>query len=253
MTPTSNFIPIHIVLVRPIYSRNVGNVARVMGNMNAQQLILIDPKCEADFEARQGAAGSQTHLIEAIKYASWADFYKTQPDGIRIAFSARRNNTTSSSDFKNRIDQLLASQHFIDTCLYLVFGPEDHGLTNEDLEYINFICTLPVFGQFKSLNLSHAVLLALFIFRNQLANTVTTSLSSEQSSLQLSEFYFPKEIIKDWLCTLGFELGERRTDAYKVLSRILLSNISSAKELRVLESVLQQTVRKLKSSLGLVK
>lgn len=250
MTPTSNWTPISIVLVRPIYPRNVGNVARAMGNMSAQQLILIDPQCEIDFEARQGAAGAQTHLMELIKYKSWDEFYKAHDDGIRIAFCARKKKNTDTLDFKSRLGTFKIEQTLSGKGLYLFFGPEDQGLTIDDLEYMNFICTLPVFGQFQSLNLSHAVLLALYITRDQLLDSNPGKGPILHSDTFSSDkFFFPKEVIQDWLAALGFKIGERRTDVYKVLSRILLSNISTAKELRVLESVLFQTLRKLKDKL----
>lgn len=238
--------PISIVLVKPLYSRNIGSVARVIANMGGHRLILVEPQCEIDLAARQGAAGAQTHLLEATHYSSWTDFFNTEPEGVRLAFCARTKTDTDPVSVKDRITWLKAENHLAaGRPLYLIFGPEDHGLTNEDLEYANFICTLPIYGNFKSLNLSHAVLLALYIIQSHLTESVAGDAEALLPATN-SRFQFPQHIIQDWLQTLGFEIGERRTDVYKVLKRILLKNIATDKELRVLEAVLFQTVRKLR-------
>ncbi len=260
-------MPIHVVLAHPLYSRNVGNVARAMGNMNGQKLILIDPQCEIDFEARQGAAGSQTHLLELTQYATWADFFKREPEGVRIAFCARSRKDTDPMPLAARVAALDLSAITESQPLYLIFGREDHGLTNEDVEYANFICQLPTYGRFESLNLAHAVLLALYIVRESAARlsgveqiiagaqgvasaSAADSNAANDKSANLTpveHFQFPEEVVREWLSTLGFEFGDRRTDVLKVLKRILLANIATAKELRILEAVLNQTVRKLKA------
>ncbi|MEQ1665190.1 MAG: TrmH family RNA methyltransferase [Bdellovibrionales bacterium] len=233
---------IHVVLVNSIYSRNVGATSRSMGNMGAGRLILINPKCEINLEARQGAAGAQRHLVELTQYAAWADFFEKEPDGIRFAFCARNNNEQDEMYFTQRLE-ILKKEHNLNTQLiYLIFGPEDHGLTNEDKHFANFIVQLPTYGEFNCLNLSHAVLLALFLL-HQSRSSQTSDKNSPAP--QTETFYFPEETIVKWLNFLGFEVGGRRTDAYKVLKRILLKNISTAKELKILESVIIQTVRRL--------
>ena len=58
--------------------------------------------------------------------------------------------------------------------------------------------------------------------------------------------YFPEETLKSWLETLGFELGDRRANALRTLNRVLLENEPTPEELRVLEAIVRQTVRKLR-------
>lgn len=91
---------LRIVLVRPKYPRNIGMVARAMSNYGAKQLILIEPRCELDEEAREGAAHAQAQLQKAMIYPHWQRFYEWEPEGIRIAFSARdgkRRETCANS------------------------------------------------------------------------------------------------------------------------------------------------------------
>jgi TrmH family RNA methyltransferase len=239
MTPMSDGLSHHVVLVRPIYPRNVGAVSRAMANMGAGRLILIAPACAIDHEARQGAAGAQTRLLEANVYSSWEEFYSAEPEGLRIAFSGKIKRDSDDLDYAAGLKKdsaLVAATKPV----YFIFGPEDQGLSNEDSQYANFIYRLPTFGEFSSLNLAQAVLLALYITRQELqAATV------EESTESSEHFSFPEKSLKDWLEVLGFELGDRRSDAYQVIKRILLKNIATAKELRVLAAVVNQTVRKL--------
>ena len=239
---------IQVVLVGSLYSRNVGSVSRAMANTGAGRLILINPKCEINLEARQGAAGAQTRLLESTVYSNWNDFFSNEPDGCRIAFSARRNTAKDSLSLEERILALYAmseSPTSPDGPLYLIFGPEDSGLNNNDVEFANYICELPVFGEFKSYNLSHAVLLACFIVQSVL-NKKSIKIQHSQSTQE--KFFYPKESIMTWLETLGFEIGDRRSDAYKVLKKLFLTSASTAKDFRVLEAVINQTIRKLKKT-----
>jgi tRNA/rRNA methyltransferase len=247
--------PLHIVLVRTIYSRNIGSVSRVMANMGADRLILIDPKCDIDLEARQGAAGAQTHLLEHSHYPSWDEFFKNEDEGLLIAFCARKKKEMDLLPIEERMVEIAKDVSNEKKPIYLIFGPEDHGLEKIDTHHAHFICTLPIFGPFNSLNISHAVLLALYIAKKTLPNlnavqpfAVSHANEDKNVGVKSDKFHFPDEPIQNWLTLLGFEIGGRRTDAYQILNRLLLRNIPTAKEMHILESVIIQTVRKLKEN-----
>lgn len=238
---TTASAPIHVVLVRSIYSRNVGSVSRAMGNMGGSRLILIDPKCEMNLEARQGAAGSQRHLLERTVYQSWDEFYKTEGDGVRIAFCARNKRDTDALKYPERLNHLIKNNE-LRLPIYLIFGPEDHGLETADLEWAHFISQLPTYGQFNSLNLAHAVLLALYITQSNLSDFAQTATANTPEQ----PYTFPEPTIQKWLEALGFTVGDRRRDALTVLNRLILQKIPTQSELKMLEAIIHQTLRKLK-------
>jgi tRNA/rRNA methyltransferase len=238
---------LNVVLVRPKYAFNVGSVSRVMANIGADRLILIDSLCELDQDARKGAAGAQTRLIEADLYKNWADFLAKEPEGIRLAFCGKDKKQMESKNFSEKVPSIIAEATragFQNT--YLIFGTEDDGLSDEDLEFANHILTLPAYGEFRSLNLSHAVLMALFIY-DQARRARNVAPAQATSNAEIG-FYFPEQALKNWLTTIGFDLENRDTSAYTVLKRLLLSRLPSKKELRVLESIVNQTVRKLRET-----
>lgn len=247
---------IHVVLVRTLYGMNIGATCRAMTNMGAHQLHLIQPQCEIDYQTQQMAANGQTPLETRKVYEHWEDFFRANPEGIRVAMTARDGRARTVFDFK---EGLLMMKELPDlktkneTKLYLFLGPEDSGLSGEELDQCHFACALPTFGENWSLNLAQAALLSLFILRDTWGGQRTTlegqflprKIGLHDPALAQGN-RLPDAVIKAWIETLGFDLSKRRMNAYTVMRRILLHNIPNSKELRILEVVLQQTVRKLK-------
>jgi len=245
-------IELNIVLVRPIYPSNIGATARVMGNMGINRLILVDAKCEINSKAKQGAAGAQDYLKTCTTYSNWEDFYTNEGKGVRIGLTRRRGklrHILPLSDVLNNINIPIEdkeSNHFLS--LYLIFGPEDHGLSTEDLSLVNFNASLPTYGNFPSMNLSHAVLLASYItqlwIHKKFSKLKQTTFSPPE--MKQRQLFFPDKSIRNWLEAMGFDLEKRRSSAYTTLKRILLQNLPTENELHVLEAILQQNTRKLR-------
>lgn len=251
---------ISVVLVRPIYARNVGMAARAMKNMGGSRLILIAPICDPrDEEAKQGAAGSQEPLRECTVYADPKEFFLHEGEGLRIALSGRSGHFRTPDNLEVVLERLggRPESRLLDPSepIYLFFGPEDHGLAAEEISRAHHVCALPTFGDFISLNLSHAVLLSVFLVENFLSKSpsyksATAVAENEARPLthgaRPAPLFYPEKTIAQWLTTLGFDLSASRVNAQKILNRILLENEPTPRELRVLEAILQQTVRKLR-------
>ena len=249
---------VHVVLHRPIYPRNVGMCARAIGNMGAGRLIIVGRDEPLGDESKQGAAHAQEILRNTTFYKDLASFYAGETEGVRIALSGK--------DARLKVPDLLPellSQEFTRTDhrmldktqpIYLFFGTEDDGLSAEEMELCHFVCRLPTFTEINSLNLSHAVLLALYIVRTALTTTAThetqasepteSELESEES--KAAAVRYPQSLIKEWLGLLGFNLDSPRINIEKTLNRVLLGRAPTTEELRTLNNVLQQTVRRLK-------
>lgn len=262
-----------VVLVRPIYPRNIGMCARAMANMGVSRLVLIAPQCELTEDAKQGATNAQSVLRNAVIYPSLDAFAETEGDGLRIAFSGRAGKLRVPDRFDLKLDALRAQNKplLFDSSapLHLIFGPEDDGLNDDEIRLAHHVCALPTFGEFFSMNLSHAVMLSLYTLRtrleplvndpqaavvatrlkpNNLGSKSADELAKEERRLRRAPRYFPEETLKAWLEALGFEIDARRVNALRILNRLLLENEPTHDELRVLEAILQQTVRKLKNA-----
>lgn len=244
---------LRVVLAQPIYERNVGAVSRAMSNMGFEKLILVNPLCEITFEAQQAAATGQKALQNRVTYKNWQEFEKNEPDSIRIGFSTKDGRARQIRDLDPTLDWIKnnTSQFKRDSTkkpvIHFIFGREDWGLSTEDLEDVNFACCLPTYGENVSMNLAQAVLIALFMIRQQWGG-IRTEL---ENNLPIREFTakprnFPDQALRDWLINLGFSIERGKVNAYSVMKRILLQNTPNTKEMRILEVVIQQSARKLK-------
>ena len=239
---------VHVVLVGTQYPRNLGASARACGNMGAGRLIAIEPQCDPfHLEAHQGAAGAQKHLQELTVYESLASFLEQESNGIRIAFTARSGKNRPNFVLPQLLKILQQDQssyaYQADTPLYLFFGREDDGLSTEQLESCQFAARLPVFGEFKSLNLAHAVQLALYIVQDW--RDQQQSLSHREPERELVDLQ-SGPLVTAWLSELGFDLSSPRVNAAKTLSSLFDRSLPNAKEKEIFEKVMQQNLRKLK-------
>ncbi len=242
---------IHVVLVRPIYASNIGATSRAMSNMGAERLILIDCKCEIDYSAQQAAASGQSALQNRVHYSSWDEFYKNEGAGVRIALTARDGRTRAAKDLKETLQSLTKEERLSEERqnLYLIFGPEDCGLNADDVKLAHFCCNIATYGNNTSLNLAQAVLLCLFVVRSEWGGH-RAELDGDQSDKQGRAYqgpaYFPENTLKNWIEELGFDLSKKRVNAFTVIRRMLLHNTPTHQELRMLETVLQQNLRRLR-------
>lgn len=218
--------------------------------MGAGRLIIVGRTEPFNDEAKQGAAHAQAILAQATWYPTLADFYAKEPDGVRIALSGKDARLKSSDLLPELLARELArGDHRLrqgQDPVYLFFGTEDDGLSAEEMELCHYICRLPTFSEINSLNLSHAVLLSLYIVRTALTGLSGAEVLLEPPSPPAENTQYPQGLIREWLEALGFSLASPRINIEKNLTRLLLGHAPTVEELRVLNNVLQQTVRKLK-------
>jgi tRNA C32,U32 (ribose-2'-O)-methylase TrmJ len=213
-------------------------------------LVIIGPQCDPHCEeGRQGAANAQKVLREAVIYDSQRRFLEHEGDGVRIALSGRDGRLSLPIELSATLADFATDSahrfHDANVPIHLFFGPEDDGLANDEMELAHYVCRLPTFGDVSSLNLSHAVLLTSYMVRMALQPTQILSVEPE---VDRRPAYYPSETIRRWLEALGFDLSAPRVNIEKTLNRIFLSRCSDESELRILDSVLHQTVRKLSQS-----
>ncbi|MDP6968853.1 MAG: tRNA (cytosine(32)/uridine(32)-2'-O)-methyltransferase TrmJ [Gammaproteobacteria bacterium] len=145
---------IRIVLVNTSHPGNIGGVARAMKNMGLSRLVLVAPQefPSAKADARSSGATdllSQAQVVHDLPAA-------VAGCGLVIGTSARsRHIPWPLMNPRQTAVQALheASQHDV----ALVFGREDRGLTNEELQQCNCHMHIPTNAEFSSLNLAAAV------------------------------------------------------------------------------------------------
>lgn len=155
--PVSRFT---VILVEPQYRDNVGHTARTMLNFGVSDLVLVNAP-PVDEETRVRAVHAQKVLDRARHVATLADARKDVDTLVGFAAriskmdKAHRRMSDSLPDVARRLDEVGGR-------IGLVFGREDFGLSNEDVETCDMLCTIPTAPTYRSMNLSHAVSVGLY-------------------------------------------------------------------------------------------
>lgn len=150
---------LRVVLVRPKSSGNVGAVARAMGNMGVSDLALVAPRRFRRFPANAMAVHAKA-ILDSMRFeisleAAVADCGWVLGTTCRPGSYRRRAMTPREAA---REILAVAARNRV----ALLFGPEDTGLSNEDLKLCHDLVTIPTHGAYTSLNLAQAALLCLY-------------------------------------------------------------------------------------------
>ncbi|MEB3350111.1 MAG: TrmJ/YjtD family RNA methyltransferase [Cyanobacteriota bacterium] len=148
---------LHLVLVEPAGPLNVGSVARLCANYGLAGLRLVAPRCDPQAEeARRMAVHGLPLLEQARVYPTLA---AAVADCRRVVATSGRGEgePLPPQGPAAALGWLQASPG--DTAL--VFGREDRGLSNEELLLAGRLLRLDTGSSYASLNLSHAVAIAL--------------------------------------------------------------------------------------------
>ena len=144
---------ISFILYKPQLSENIGACARAIKNFNFKKLILINPKpIFPNDKILATSVGAKDIIIQSKNYNSLEQaISKTD---IVIATSARFRN----KNIKHINLEDLKNINFKKNVCFL-FGPEASGLSNEEISYANYTLQIPTNPDFKSLNLSHSLII----------------------------------------------------------------------------------------------
>ena len=150
MNPINRFV--QIVLVETSHPGNIGSVARAMKNMGLANLALINPKQFPHQEAT-ALAGNATDVLDNVKiFSSIREAVKQSK--VIYATSARDRTiewpTLSARDAASEMQELITNEIEVS----ILFGREDRGLTNEELQLANKHLIIPAHPDYPVLNIA---------------------------------------------------------------------------------------------------
>src|SRR5210317_1601032 len=146
---------ITFILHKPQLSENIGACARGMKNFNFQKLSIIDPKPIFPNDKILATSVGAKNIINKSKSKVF-DHLEPALKNIDyvIATSARFRN----KNIKHIQLEDLKKIDFTKKVAFL-FGSEASGLSNNEVSYANYTLQIPTNPEFKSLNLSHSVII----------------------------------------------------------------------------------------------
>ncbi|MEN8215357.1 MAG: RNA methyltransferase [Pseudomonadota bacterium] len=143
---------IQIILVGTTHPGNIGAAARAMKTMGLSHMRLVQPKHFPCAEATARAAGADDILANAQLFDTFEE--SLQDCHLIFATSARhRRIAWPTITPKACAEKALESAGKI----AIVFGREQSGLTNQELEHCHFLVQIPTNPTFSSLNVAAAV------------------------------------------------------------------------------------------------
>ena len=224
---------ISFILHKPQLSENIGACARGMKNFNFQKLVVVDPKPIFPNDKILATSVGAKNIINKTKNYENLERSLKNID-IVIATSARFRN----KNIKHIQLEDLKKINYKKKIAFL-FGSEASGLSNKEISYANYTLQIPTNPDFKSLNLSHSLII--------IAQYVSSILNSKVSSFNKSnkvKSASKKEIVAMAnLCIQNleeinfFKSKEKKPIMLENLRNIFYRMELSSKESRILSGV----------------
>ena len=224
---------ISFILHKPQLSENIGACARGMKNFNFQKLIVVNPKpIFPNDKILATSVGAKNIINKAKSYENLEKSLKNI-DTV-IATSARFRN----KNIKHIQLEDLKKINFKKKVAFL-FGSESSGLSNNEISYANYTLQIPTNPDFKSLNLSHSLIIIA-----QYVSSITSSRVSSFNKSNKVKTASKKEIVAMAnLCIQNleeinfFKSKEKKPIMLENLRNIFYRMELSTKETRILSGV----------------
>lgn len=149
-----------IILVEPKYEGNIGSVARVMKNFGFSDLILVNPQVKKiGKEARKMA----THAQDILKNAKIISKFSEVTEKFDFLVGTTAIVGTDRNPLRTPITaEKLKNSLKVKGKIALVFGREDYGLFNEEIQECDLLVTIPANEEFPTLSLPQSVGILLY-------------------------------------------------------------------------------------------
>ena len=147
---------ITIILHRPRYAENIGAAARAMRNMGIRLLMVVDPE---NYDLPRVLKMATHAAADVVERMTICKNLKTalSPYHYVVGTTARLGKQRQVIQSPAKLAKMLVPISHKNR-IAIVFGPEDRGLSNEDLRYCHSLVNIPT-AEFSSLNLSQAVMI----------------------------------------------------------------------------------------------
>jgi TrmH family RNA methyltransferase len=147
---------VYFILVEPKEPGNIGAAARAIKNMDFRNLCLVNPPLFQTDEARLFAHGATDILKSVTVYPALKDAIgdKHYIAGTSRRRGRRRGVFTPVEQGTQRLFEVAQKNK-----VAVLFGREDKGLFNNEIEECGFLMTVPASRKQPSLNLAQAVLI----------------------------------------------------------------------------------------------
>ncbi len=231
---------IKFILHKPQLSENIGACARAIKNFNFNKLAVIDPKPTFPNDKIIATSVGAKEVIQNCKVYENLEAAIKNVDYLIATSSRFRNKNIKHIDL-NELTKIDFSKK-----IAFLFGSEASGLSNNEIVYANCTMQIPTNPNFKSLNLSHSVIIVA-----QVVSSLVKLKRSNYKKSQKIKSASKKDIqsminlcIKHLERINFFKPQEKKPKMLENLKSIFYKMDLSEKETRILSSVFASLAKK---------
>ena len=227
---------IWVVLVEPREPRNVGAAARAMKNFGLEELVLVNPERPIDESAYRLATRGAADVLDRARVV--ADLDEALADCVYVvATSARARDGYAGEVYTPRQGAPLVRQMAGAGPVALLFGRENFGLSNQEMDRAHAIWRIPT-GGYSSLNLAQAVLLVAYEVFLAVAEPPSAERPRPAPREELEMFFADLE---DYLRLIRYTDENRMEGAMRSFRRLVHRAQPAVNEVHRLRGVLRQS------------
>ena len=234
------FNNISFILHKPQLSENIGACARAMKNFNFSKLIVINPKPTFPNDKIVATSVGANEIIKKSRvYVNLEPAMKNID--ILISTTSRFRNKNIKHIKLNELNKIDFSKK-----VAFLFGPEASGLSNNEISFSNYVLQIPSNTKFKSLNLSHSlIIVAQAIFQLLNMKELKYSKSNKIKSASKKNIQSMINLCVNHLEEIHFfKPKEKKPKMLENLRNIFYKMDLSEKETRILSSVFASLAKK---------
>jgi tRNA/rRNA methyltransferase len=230
---------LRIILVEPAGPLNLGSIARVMKNFGFENLVLVNPQCDRTSADALKMAVHAKEILESAVIAA------TLPEALRgcvrvIATIGR--DYSPNVPLENPRTALPWLMETPENPTALIFGREDRGLTNEELNYAQRLVYIPTNPDYPSLNLATAVALCCYELSQSAGSfgslTTQDKPATELAPWDLVEAYY--QHLESLLLSIGYLYPHTANSRMEKLRQIYHRAHLQTGEVAMLRGILSQ-------------
>ncbi len=149
-----------IILVEPLSSGNIGSVARAMTNMGFGDLRLVNPQINHLALQAHWLAHASEHILDRAQI--FPTISEAVADCALLVATSQKKNRNRQESFSSRELGPKLAPYCRSNKVAILFGRENHGLANEEVNLCTWLVNIPTATSYPSLNLSQAVMVVCY-------------------------------------------------------------------------------------------
>ncbi len=238
MRPAFDEKSVRFVLIEPRYAGNVGAAARALKNLGYSRLVLVNPAFDLRDRQAWTMAVEARDILQRAQIAQTLDEALTGAQSV-VGATARRGRYRRPHW---RLDALAPEMARMAAGgeLAVIFGREDRGVVDTDLDRCTHLIYLPASERYTSFNLAQAVLLVGYELR--LARIAPAERRDWEPAGEHGEREAMFRHLQEALLAIGFISDDTMETIMRRLRRMLGRAEMTADEIKLLRGLARQTL-----------